>query len=118
MLYGHWQHSEKVNLSKFFGFLYEIVNNSSGLRYIGIKQLSFSKGRKSNWQTYTGSSKWLNEDIAKLGINYFTFNILSFAKDKASLKYMELDYMVKNNCLFDLNYYNQFIGIKIKYLKR
>ena len=63
------------NLDKF-GFVYLITNLKNGKGYIGCKQyLMYSqlKERESNWKIYTGSSKWLNKDIKKIGKEHFKF---------------------------------------------
>ena len=78
------------------GFVYEITNLLSGKRYIGKKLAKFSKttyktvklknGTKkrkkirnkidSDWQTYYGSNDQLNKDVAALGQDNFTREIL------------------------------------------
>ena len=85
------------------GFVYMIVNNISGKKYIGKKLAKFSKttyktvklknGTKkkkkirskidSDWQTYYGSNDQLNKDVAALGQDNFTREILFYCKSKA-----------------------------------
>ena len=88
---GHWILSENIVIDEnTFGFIYEIKNKITNKKYIGKKQC-FSrlkrkplKGKKRNrisqvqsdWQTYTSSSKDLNEDIQKYGKENFEFKIL------------------------------------------
>ena len=64
------------NIDDNFGFVYLITNLTNGRKYIGRKYFwSFRKppGKKrrvkkeSDWKKYTGSSKQLNEAIAKNG---------------------------------------------------
>ena len=105
-----------------FGFVYIITNLHNGKAYIGCKQYQV-KGRfgekESNWKIYTGSSKWLNEDIAKTGKEHFKFEIIAEYKNRRSLRYYELYYQMKYNVLAstlegtDENaFYNSRIGGK------
>ena len=94
MVDHHWLVYEKdeefvPNLDKF-GFVYLITNLHSGKGYIGCKQYKLYtklKERESDWKTYTGSSKWLNEDIKKIGKEHFKFEIIAEYKNKRSLRY-------------------------------
>jgi hypothetical protein len=94
-----------------YGFVYQISTND-GKKYIGRKILFTKRKRKfgkresariraedkrkklwewvikeSNWKTYTGSNKDLNEEIAK-GLGYKK-EILHFAFNKKQLNYLE-----------------------------
>ena len=55
--------------------------------------------KESNWRVYTGSSKWLNEDIEKIGKKHFKFEIIAEYKNRRSLRYYELYYQMKYNVL-------------------
>ena len=108
MVEHHWlklgsRKKFKANLDKF-GFVYIITNRQTG---------------KSNWKTYTGSSKWLNEDIQKLGKKKFKFEIIAEYKNRRSLRYYELYYQMKYNVLASTlegtdepAYYNSRVGGK------
>jgi hypothetical protein len=111
----------KANLDKF-GFVYIITNRQTGKAYIGCKQYMV-KGKfgdkQSNWRTYTGSSKWLNEDIKKIGKKKFKFEIIAEYKNRRSLRYYELYYQMKYNVLASTlegtdepSYYNSRVGGK------
>ena len=51
-----------------FGFVYIITNLKTEKKYIGCKQYFIGKSkRESRWQSYMGSSKYLKEDIKKVG---------------------------------------------------
>ena len=91
------------------GFVYEITNLLSGKRYIGKKLAKFAKttyktvklknGTKkrkkiknkidSDWQTYYGSNDQLNKDVAALGQDNFTREILYYCYSKAECSYIE-----------------------------
>ena len=126
MVDHHWLVYKKdeefvPNLDKF-GFVYLITNLHSGKGYIGCKQYKLYtklKERESDWKTYTGSSKWLNEDIKKIGKEHFKFEIIAEYKNKRSLRYYELYYQMKFNVLSSTiegtdepAYYNSRVGGK------
>ena len=126
MVDHHWFTYKKdeefvPNLDKF-GFVYLITNLQSGKGYIGCKQYKLYtklKERESDWKTYTGSSKWLNEDIQKIGKEHFKFEIIAEYKNKRSLRYYELYYQMKFNVLSSTiegtdepAYYNSRVGGK------
>mgnify|MGYP003649536997 CR=1 FL=1 len=105
-----------------FGFVYIITNLQTTKAYIGCKQymLKAKFGEKeSNWKVYTGSSKWLNQDIDKIGKKHFKFEIIAEYKNKRSLRYYELYYQMKYNVLAstlegtdEQAYYNSRVGGK------
>ena len=105
-----------------FGFVYIITNLHNGKAYIGCKQYKVKAkfgDRESNWKVYTGSSKWLNEDIEKIGKEHFKFEIIAEYKNKRSLRYYELYYQMKYNVLASTMegsdehaYYNSRVGGK------
>tara|TARA_R110000787_G_scaffold42665_1_gene104843 strand:+ start:1502 stop:1897 length:396 start_codon:yes stop_codon:yes gene_type:complete len=118
----HWEYSNKPDLSKF-GFVYRITNTKTTKAYIGCKQyFTYSKGKKkkeSNWKSYTGSSKYLNDDIKKIGKDNFKFVIIAEFKNKRSLRYYECYYQMKYNVLVSTmegtdepSFYNSFVGGK------
>lgn len=113
-----------------FGFIYKIVSKLDGRKYIGRKYLTaakttskrvtlktgIKKTRKiksrveSNWKDYEGSCKPLLEDIKKYGKENFTFEILSFAKTKGQVNFLECFFQMRANVLGDDTYYNDAIG--------
>ena len=108
------------NLDKF-GFVYLITNIKTTKAYVGCKQY-FSMGkkkRKHKWEIYTGSSKYLNEDIKKIGKEHFTFEVIAEYKNKRSLRYYEAYYQMKWDVLTAViegsdepAYYNSYVGGK------
>jgi hypothetical protein len=124
-LISHWVRYDTEepfvpNLDKF-GFVYLITNTKTTKAYVGCKQY-FSMGkkkRKHKWEIYTGSSKYLNEDIEKIGKEHFTFEVIAEYKNKRSLRYYEMYYQVKWNVLTatiegsdEPSYYNSYVGGK------
>ena len=126
MVDHHWVQYGKEdifvpNLDKF-GFVYLITNLQNGKGYVGCKQyLMYSrmKERKSDWKIYIGSSKWLMQDIKKIGKEHFKFEIIAEYKNRRSLRYYELYYQMKFNVLSSTfegtdepAYYNSRVGGK------
>ena len=115
------------------GFVYLITNNITGRRYIGKKLAKFSKttyrvvklknGNKkrkkikskidSDWQTYFGSNDQLNKDIAELGSDNFTREILFYCTSKASCSYIEAREQFNHRVLESDDYYNGQIVCRI-----
>jgi len=108
------------NLDKF-GFVYLITNTKTTKAYVGCKQY-FSMGKKKKkhkWEIYTGSSKYLNADIEKIGKEHFTFEVIAEYKNKRSLRYYEAYYQMKWDVLTSTiegsdepAYYNSYVGGK------
>jgi hypothetical protein len=103
-----------------------ITNLKNNRKYIGKKQLQFKKKRKlksrknskitfseSDWKTYTGSCRELNEDIEKFGKENFRFEILMFCKSKWELAYEEIKLQIQNEVIKNSEYYNGIINVRI-----
>lgn len=125
---GHWLINENVYLHEnMFGFIYEITNKVNGKKYIGKKQCIRKikrkplKGktrnridhRESDWKTYTSSSKELNDDIEKQGIENFEFRILKICGSKWELGYEEIKEQIARDVLRRDDYYNGIINVRI-----
>jgi hypothetical protein len=125
---GHWTIKESLYTTENpFGFIYMITNNVNGRQYIGKKQCVSRVKRKplkgktrnridhkeSDWKTYTGSSKELNEDIAKHGKENFTFEILEWGGSKWELGYKEIKKQLEYDVLLNEQFYNGIINVRI-----
>jgi len=124
-LISHWVRYDTgepfvPNLDKF-GFVYLITNTKTTKAYVGCKQyFSMSKKKKKHkWEIYTGSSKYLNEDIKKIGKEHFTFEVIAEYKNKRSLRYYEAYYQMKWDVLTAViegtdepAFYNSYVGGK------
>ena len=65
------------NLDKF-GFVYIITNTKTEKAYVGCKQYLIGKAKtNSKWETYMGSSKYLKDDIKKIGKKHFRFEVIA-----------------------------------------
>ncbi len=115
------------------GFVYLITNKANSRMYIGKKLAKFSKttyktvtlknGTKkkkkikgkidSDWLDYYGSSNELNKDVASLGKDNFTREILFFCKSKAECSYIEAREQFARRVLESDDYYNNNIMCRI-----
>jgi len=127
---GHWRLAEGIQLNlSAFGFIYEITNNATERpkKYIGKKQCVFKVRKKplkgktrarlgvkeSDWKTYTGSSKELNDDIKKYGKEMFDFVILEWCDSKFELGYKEIKKQIMEDVLLSEDYYNGIINCRL-----
>jgi len=105
-----------------FGFVYLITNIKTDKMYIGRKYFGKTrrvkkKGSKrrrvirkdSDWRTYIGSSKLLQEHIKKEKSN-FKFEILAFGKTKGQVNYIEENLHHKFHVSVSDKFYNDCIG--------
>ena len=115
------------------GFVYMIVNQITGKKYIGKKLAKFSqttyktvklkngtKKRKrikskidSDWLTYWSSSEELKKDVKRLGSDKFTREILYYCNSKAICSYIELREQVLRKVLESDDFYNNNIQCRI-----
>jgi len=115
------------------GFVYLIVNNLSGKKYIGKKLAKFAKtsyktvklknGTKkkkkirskidSDWLTYYGSNDQLNKDVQTHGPENFTREILYICKSKAECSYIEAREQFTHRVLESTDYYNGQISVRV-----
>ena len=125
---GHWQLANGLKfVPEAFGFIYEIHCIPLNKKYIGKKQKVSRVKRKplkgktrnridykeSDWKTYTGSSKELNEDIAKYGKENFTFTILEWCGSKWELGYKEIKYQLERDVILSESFYNGILNVRI-----
>jgi len=122
---SHWLYKNKILEEApdgAFGFVYLITNAKTGKMYIGRKYFGKtrrikkkgSKRRKvirkdSDWRTYIGSSKPLQESIIKNKSN-FNFKILAFGKTKGQVNYIEENLHHKFHVSVSDKFYNDCIG--------
>lgn len=124
-----YDNKEIISLDDFptncVGFIYKITNTINGRIYVGKKILfnshrstiskrekAITKTRKkfkvivkeSNWKTYFGSCKELQEDIKKYGEQYFVREILEFCHSKRYMTYCEVKYQFKYEVLENDSY--------------
>jgi hypothetical protein len=109
------------------GFVYLITNLTTNRKYIGKKLTEFKttkpplKGKKnkrrgtkeSDWRTYWGSSDKLLADIAALGDDKFTREILFYCMSRGELSYIEAKEQFNRKVLETDDYYNGIINVRV-----
>ena len=115
------------------GFVYLIINNTNGRKYIGKKLAKFSKttyktvklknGNKkkkkirtkvdSDWRDYYGSSPELTKDVELLGKDNFRREILYYCKSKAECSYIEAREQFSRRVLESQDWYNGHIQVRV-----
>jgi hypothetical protein len=118
---------ESEDIQDNYGFIYRITNTQNGYDYVGrkyfttIKKRPPLKGKKNkrretvetDWKDYWGSSARLVEDMARLGKDKFTREIIHLCKSRGETNYMEAYYQFKEGVLLKENNYNGIIQIKL-----
>ena len=108
-------------------FVYIITNKKNDMKYVGKKLAKFKttkpplKGKKnkrrgfkeSDWKTYWGSSDLLQEDVAKLGEEKFTREIIHFCESRGVMSYLEAKEQFDREVLLKDDYYNGIINVRI-----
>ena len=111
----------------YIGFIYLITNLTNNRKYIGKKLSQFRRSRpplkgkknrrrytvESDWRDYWGSSDKLLADVAQLGKEKFTREILYFCKSKSELSYIEAREQFDRRVLESDDYYNGIIDVKV-----
>lgn len=112
---------------EYEGFVYLITNLADNRKYIGKKLARFKttkpplKGKKnkrrgtkeSDWRDYWGSSDKLNEDVATLGTENFTREILYFCTTRGEMSYLEAKEQFDRRVLETDEYYNGIINVRV-----
>ena len=112
---------------EYEGFVYLITNLTNNQKYIGKKLAKFKttkpplKGKKnkrrgykeSDWRTYWGSSDRLNADVAALGEDKFTREILYLCKGRGEMSYIEAREQFDRRVLETDDYYNGIINVRV-----
>jgi len=116
---GQWQVPFDNNPYEQEGFVYMIIEQSTGKRYLGKKSYwNYSKGkrvRQSNWKTYASSSSEIASKVAENKPDY-SFKMLAEAPDKSALNYLEVKYQIVYDVLTAIDkegeklYYNKTLG--------
>ena len=112
---------------EYQGFVYKITELTTGKKYIGKKffwapkTLPVTKTRKrrvktkveSDWKSYYGSSKEVQERVKVNGEDNYKREILRLCKTKGDCSYWELYEQMVNHVLLSEDFYNEFVGAKI-----
>lgn len=123
-----WQYNgaDFSEQDQWFGFIYRITNKQTGRCYIGRKLFSKAKiqaktktkKRKklrvvSDWQNYWGSSAELLADIALLGEENFTREIIRLTTKRGETNYYEALEILTSGALLSDKYYNKWVSLKL-----
>jgi len=109
------------------GFVYLITNTTNGKMYVGKKLAKFKKTRpplkgrinkrrskvESDWKDYWGSSDHLLADVAQLGEDKFTREILYICKSRGVMSYLEAREQFERRVLESDDYYNGIINVRV-----
>ena len=110
---------------EYQGFVYEITEIDTGMKYIGKKffwkpkTLPVTKSRKrkvktkvqSDWKKYFGSSDKVKQ-LVESGIP-FKREILQLCRTKGECSYFEAKMQFEYDVLLRDDFYNEFIGLKL-----
>lgn len=107
-----------------YGFVYLITNKTNNRKYIGKKLFSKAayktvKGKRkkirksSDWLSYYGSNKELQEQVKILGENNFHREILHLCNSRSECSYRETNEIFARSALLSENYYNTWVTCKI-----
>ena len=129
---SEWTYNKKPfntdMIEDYIGFVYEIYDTESKMKYIGKKKFWSKvtrpplKGRKnkrrslkeSDWKSYYGSSEVVKELVENTGEWRFKRKILRLCKTAGEMSYYEMKEQIDNDVLLKPNeYYNAFVGGKI-----
>jgi len=123
-----WQYQGKAieaeDLEGHVAFVYRIDNIKSKKSYLGKKLLQKTKTRQvkgkkkktkveSDWKTYYGSNKELQDDVEKMGTKNFRREILHLCKTKGTANYLEMREQIDRRVLESDSWYNQWVIVKI-----
>lgn len=110
----------------YVGFVYLIENLANGRKYIGKKLFSSIRRKKvkgktrrkktvkqSDWQTYYGSNKELNDDVKKYGETNFKRTILHLCTTKGTCNYLEAKLQMQYDVLETNDFYNDQIYVRV-----
>lgn len=116
------------------GFVYKITNTETGKFYIGKKALYHTNNKiltkkeiaewdkpgrvpkkrkqtkESDWKTYHGSNKIIQEEIKQVGANMFTREIIRICFSKKQLSYYEVNLQMKYDVLAVDSYNDNIAG--------
>jgi hypothetical protein len=113
------------NIQDNFGFVYLITHIPTGRKYIGKKFFTKAatrqvKGKRkkirksSDWETYWGSNKKLQEEVKLNGEDNYTREILHLCKSRSECSYWETWEIFSRHALIGDGYYNEWVSCKIR----
>lgn len=112
------------DINDSLGFVYLITNLTNDRKYIGKKFFTKAKRKQvkgkikrvrtsSDWESYWGSNKVLQEEVKLLGENNYRREILHLCKTKSECAYMETFEIFARGALIKEEFYNEWCSCKI-----
>ena len=112
------------------GFVY-LITAPNGMKYIGKKLFTSARKRaplkgtkrvrrdrvESKWRDYFGSSRELQEELARTGPQGWRREILHLCTSKWELAWLELKEQLDRNVLVDESYFNSIIHVRLSVRK-
>ena len=109
----------------YVAFVYLITNEVTGRKYIGKKLFKFTRSTKkkgkrvkkqvdSDWLSYYGSNKELNEHVELYGKDKFKREILYLCKSKGEASDLEAKEQFARDALMTEDYYNTWIMVRVR----
>jgi len=116
---------KEENIGHAFGMVYLITHIKTGKKYVGkkfftkakTKQVKGKKKRsrvKSDWESYWGSNKELQEEIKKNGPSEYTREILHLCNSRSECSYYETWEIFTRHALLSDNYWNAWVSCRIR----
>jgi hypothetical protein len=113
------------HIGEAFGFVYMITHLKTGRKYIGKKFFTKSKtkqvkGKKkrsrvsSDWMSYWGSNKKLQEEVKENGKDQYVREILHLCKTRSECSYWETWEIFIRHALMHDSYYNEWVSCRIR----
>lgn len=101
-----------------FGFVYLITNSKINKMYVGKKSFRKWNGEESDWRSYYGSCKNLNEDTKLHGKDFLKREILHVCSTEEEMDRKEIEEQLKRDVVNDSRYYNRRVGDRFLGMKR
>jgi hypothetical protein len=96
-------------LAKFAKTSYKVVKLKNGTK----KKKRVRSKIDSDWLTYYGSNEELNKDVAAMGADQFTREIMYYCRSKAECSYIEAREQFTHKVLESQDYYNRQISVRV-----
>ncbi len=111
---GRWSFEEKMDPTKYVGFIYVIFDKFLKRAYLGKKQYKgtgkLNKGKELNWKKYQSSSKLVKKLFDNRPIDEFEFICIEQYKTKGTLSYSETWSLCKCEIPTSVVWYNTLIN--------
>ena len=108
-----------------FGMVYLITHLKTGKKYIGKKFFTKAKSKqvkgkkkktrvKSDWESYWGSNKKVQEEVKANGEDQYVREILHLCKTRSECSYWENFEIFNRHALMSVDYYNEWTSVRVR----